>query len=92
MLEGEQLGCQVVAQHDGRPGPEADQQNLPHPEPAAAKTAAEAETTAEAKPKTSRADRFQQGPAAPAQFVEREGSRTGPAPRIASSRGRGGWH
>ncbi|WP_030277336.1 helicase associated domain-containing protein [Streptomyces sp. NRRL B-24484] len=74
MFEGEQLGRWVVAQRAGWPGLETDQQDLltaigivPDPELVAAKQAAEA------KPRTSRADRFAQGLAALAAFLEREG-------------------
>ncbi|WP_030269811.1 DEAD/DEAH box helicase [Streptomyces sp. NRRL B-24484] len=74
VFEGEQLGRWIVAQRAGRPGLEADQQDLlaaigvePDPGLVAAKAAAEA------KPRTSRADRFAQGLAALAAFVEREG-------------------
>ncbi|PBC69703.1 helicase associated protein [Streptomyces sp. TLI_235] len=81
MFEGEQLGRWVQAQRAGWPGLEADQQDLltsiglePDPELVAAKAAAEA------KPKTSRADCFQQGLAALARFVEREGHVRVPRP------------
>ncbi|MEV8099735.1 helicase associated domain-containing protein [Kitasatospora sp. NPDC085879] len=81
VFEGEQLGRWVVAQRAGWPGLEADQQDLltaigieADPELIAAKAAAEA------KPKVSRADRFQQGLTALAAFVEREGHARGPRP------------
>ncbi|MEV6209137.1 helicase associated domain-containing protein [Kitasatospora sp. NPDC051914] len=81
MFEGEQLGRWVVAQRAGWPGLEADQQDLlaaigvePDAELVAARTAAEA------KPKVSRADRFAQGLAALATFVEREGRVRVPRP------------
>ncbi|WP_159401243.1 DEAD/DEAH box helicase [Streptomyces sp. NRRL B-24484] len=81
VFEGEQLGRWVVAQRAGWPGLEQDQQDLltaigvePDPELVAAKAAAEA------KPKVSRADRFAQGLAALAQFVEREGHTRVPRP------------
>ena len=72
MFEGEQLGRWVQAQRAGWPGLEEDQQDLltaigieADPELVAAKEAAEA------KPAVSRVDRFQQGLAALAAFVER---------------------
>ncbi|GAA2829051.1 DEAD/DEAH box helicase [Kitasatospora paracochleata] len=74
MFEGEQLGRWVKAQRAGWPGLEPDQQDLlaaigiePDPELVTARAAAAA------KPKVSRADRFAQGLAALAAFVEREG-------------------
>ncbi|MFE2413448.1 helicase associated domain-containing protein [Kitasatospora sp. NPDC059408] len=74
VYEGEQLGRWVRAQRAGFSELEQDQQDLltaigigEDPELAAAKA------PAEAKPKVSRADRFAQGLAALAQFVEREG-------------------
>ncbi|MEW1914643.1 Helicase associated domain protein [Kitasatospora sp. NPDC085895] len=74
VFEGEQLGRWVVAQRGGWPGLEPDQQDLltaigieADPELVAAKAAAKA------KPKTSRADRFQLHLTALAEFVEREG-------------------
>ncbi|WP_371484251.1 helicase associated domain-containing protein [Kitasatospora sp. NBC_00315] len=74
MFEGEQLGRWVLAQRAGWPGLEEDQRDLlsaigieADPELVAAKAAAEA------KPALSRTDRFAQGLAALAQFVEREG-------------------
>ncbi|MQS17649.1 DEAD/DEAH box helicase [Streptomyces kaniharaensis] len=73
VFEGEQLGRWVQAQRAGWPELEADQRDLlsaigieEDQELVAAKQAAEA------KPKVSRTDRFQQGLAALAQFVERE--------------------
>ncbi|MEW1913857.1 helicase associated domain-containing protein [Kitasatospora sp. NPDC085895] len=81
MFEGEQLGRRVLAQRAGFPSLESDQQDLltsigieEDPELVAAKAAAEA------KPKVSRADRFQQGPAALAAFAEREGHAQVPRP------------
>ncbi|PBC69682.1 hypothetical protein BX265_7023 [Streptomyces sp. TLI_235] len=81
VFEGEQLGRWIVAQRADWPGLEADQQDLltaigiePDPELVAAKA------TAEAKPKASRTDRFQQGLAALAVFVEREGHVRVPRP------------
>ncbi|WP_234443840.1 helicase associated domain-containing protein [Streptomyces sp. NRRL B-24484] len=81
VFEGEQLGRWIVAQRAGWPGLEQDRQDLltalgiePDPELVAAKAAAEA------KPKTSRADRFAQGLAALARFVEREGHVRVPRP------------
>ncbi|MFE7531812.1 helicase associated domain-containing protein [Kitasatospora sp. NPDC057542] len=72
-FEGEQLGRWVQAQQAGWPALEADQRDLlsalgieADAELVAAKAAAEA------KPKVSRTDRFAQGLAALAQFVERE--------------------
>ncbi|PBC66272.1 helicase associated protein [Streptomyces sp. TLI_235] len=74
VFEGEQLGRWVRAQRAGFPDLEQDQQDLltaigieADPELVAAKQAAEA------KPKTSRADRFQQGLTALAAFAGREG-------------------
>ncbi len=74
VFEGEQLGRWVLAQRAGWPGLEEDQRDLlaaigieADPELVAAKTAAEA------KPTVSRTDRFAQGLAALARFVEREG-------------------
>ena len=74
VFEGEQLGRWAVAQRAGWPGLEEDQRDLlaaigieADPELMAAKAAAEA------KPTVSRTDRFQQGLAALARFVEREG-------------------
>ena len=85
VFEGEQLGRWVLAQRAGRPGLEADQQDLlaaigieADLELAAAKEAAE--EAAEAKPALSRGDRFQQGLTALAQFVEREGHARVPRP------------
>ncbi|MFI8085281.1 helicase associated domain-containing protein [Kitasatospora sp. NPDC086009] len=73
VFEGEQLGRWVLAQRAGWPGLEADQRDLlsaigiaEDQELVAAKAAAEA------KPTVSRGDRFAQGLAALAQFVERE--------------------
>ncbi|MFJ4674019.1 DEAD/DEAH box helicase [Kitasatospora purpeofusca] len=73
VFEGEQLGRWVQAQRAGWPGLEEDQQDLltaigieVDQELVAAKA------VAEAKPKVSRGDRFQQGLVALAQFVERE--------------------
>ncbi len=73
VYEGEQLGRWVQAQRAGWPALEVDQQDLltaigieADPELVAAKAAAEA------KPTRSRTDRFQQGLAALAAFVERE--------------------
>lgn len=73
IFENEQLGRWIVAQRGGCPGLEADQRDLlaaigveEDPGLVAAKAAAEA------KPVVSRADRFQQGTAALAAFVERE--------------------
>ncbi|WP_329484981.1 helicase associated domain-containing protein [Kitasatospora sp. NBC_01246] len=73
VFEGEQLGRWVRAQRAGWPGLEADQRGLlaaigieEDQELVAAKAAAEA------KPTVSRGDRFAQGLAAIAQFVERE--------------------
>ncbi|MFJ8628500.1 Helicase associated domain protein [Kitasatospora sp. NPDC093550] len=81
VFEGEQLGRWVKAQRAGWPELEADQRDLlaaigiaEDPELVAAKAAAEA------KPKVSRADRFQQGLAALAQFVQREGHARVPRP------------
>ncbi|MEV7028147.1 helicase associated domain-containing protein, partial [Kitasatospora sp. NPDC093558] len=74
VFEGEQLGRWVQAQRAGWPALEEDQRDLlsaigieEDQELVAAKAAAEA------KPKVSRTDRFAQGLAALAQFVEREG-------------------
>ncbi|MEU8927754.1 Helicase associated domain protein, partial [Kitasatospora sp. NPDC048545] len=74
VFEGEALGRWVRAQRAGWPGLEADQRDLlsaigieEDPGLVAAKQAAEA------KPKVSRTDRFQQHLAALAAFVEREG-------------------
>ncbi|MFI9325681.1 helicase associated domain-containing protein [Kitasatospora aureofaciens] len=73
VFDGEQLGCRVQAHRAGWPGREAEQQDLlaaigieEDQERVAAKAAAEA------KPKVSRTDRFAQGLAALARFVERE--------------------
>ncbi|WP_331730120.1 Helicase associated domain protein (plasmid) [Kitasatospora sp. NBC_00070] len=73
VFEGEQLGRWVQAQRAGHPGLEAEQQELlaaigidADPELVAAKAAAEA------KPKVSQTDRFQQGITALRLFVERE--------------------
>ena len=73
LFEGEQLGRWVQAQRAGFPGLEEDQKDLlaaigieEDAELVAAKEAAEA------KPTVSRTDRFQQGLAALATFVERE--------------------
>ncbi|MDH6107786.1 hypothetical protein P3T34_000001, partial [Kitasatospora sp. MAP12-44] len=73
VFEGEQLGRWVLAQRAGWPTLEEDQRDLlaaigieEDQELVAAKQAAEA------KPTVSRTDRFQQGLAALAQFVERE--------------------
>lgn len=73
VYEGEQLGRWVQAQRAGWPGLEEDQRDLlsvigieEDQELVAAKAAAEA------KPTVSRGDRFQQGLAALAAFVERE--------------------
>ncbi|MFE3238353.1 helicase associated domain-containing protein, partial [Kitasatospora indigofera] len=73
VFEGEQLGRWVQAQRASWPGLEADQRDLlsavgieADPELVAAKAAAAA------KPTVSRTDRFQQGLAALAAFVERE--------------------
>ncbi|MEV7182327.1 Helicase associated domain protein [Kitasatospora sp. NPDC093679] len=81
VFEGEQLGRWVVAQRAGWPGLEQDQQDLltaivieADAELVAAKAAAAA------KPKTSRADRFQQGLAALAAFARREGHVRVPRP------------
>lgn len=81
MFEGEQLGRWVKAQRAGGPGLETDHQDLlaaiglePAPELVAARAAAAA------KPKVSRADRFQQGLAALAAFLEREGHVRVPRP------------
>ncbi|MET8624606.1 helicase associated domain-containing protein [Kitasatospora sp. NPDC004669] len=81
VFEGEQLGRWVQAQRAGWPGLEEDQQDLlaalgieEDQELAAARAAAAA------KPKVSRADRFQQGLAALAAFVEREGHARVPRP------------
>ncbi|WP_371484790.1 Helicase associated domain protein [Kitasatospora sp. NBC_00315] len=74
VFEGEQLGRWVLAQRAGFPGLEEDQRDLlaaigieEDSELVAAREAAEA------KPKVSRTDRFAQGLAALARFVEREG-------------------
>ncbi|MDQ0305533.1 superfamily II DNA or RNA helicase [Kitasatospora herbaricolor] len=74
VFEGEQLGRWVLAQRAGWPGLEDDQRDLlaaigieADLELVAAKEAAEA------KPKVSRMDRFEQGLMALAAFVEREG-------------------
>ncbi|MEV7190022.1 Helicase associated domain protein [Kitasatospora sp. NPDC093102] len=74
VYEGEQLGRWVRAQRAGWPDLAEDQQDLL----AAIGIEADAElvaakAVAEAKPKVSRTDRFQQGLAALAAFVEREG-------------------
>ncbi|MFE7528371.1 helicase associated domain-containing protein [Kitasatospora sp. NPDC057542] len=81
VFEGEQLGRWVQAQRAGWPGLEEEQRDLlsaigieEDPELVAAKQAAEA------KPKVSRADRFAQGLAALAAFVEREGHAKVPRP------------
>lgn len=81
VFEGEQLGRWARAQRAGWPGLATDQQDLltaigieEGPALVAAKAAAEA------KPKVSRADRFQQGLAALAAFVEREGHARVPRP------------
>ncbi|MFD5463065.1 Helicase associated domain protein [Kitasatospora sp. NPDC127059] len=81
VFEGEQLGRWVRAQRAGWPDLEEDQRDLltaigvePDAELVAAKQAAEA------KPKVSRVDRFQQGLAALAMFVEREGHARVPRP------------
>ncbi|GAA1239808.1 DEAD/DEAH box helicase [Kitasatospora nipponensis] len=73
VFEGEQLGRWAAAQRASWPGLEEDQRDLlaaigiaEDQELAAARAAAAA------KPKVSRTDRFQQGLAALAQFVERE--------------------
>ncbi|WP_354645255.1 helicase associated domain-containing protein [Kitasatospora camelliae] len=74
VFEGEQLGRWVQAQRASWPGLEADQRDLltaigieEDPELVAAKVAAEA------KPKVSRTDRFAQGLAALAAFVQEHG-------------------
>ncbi|MFG2820947.1 helicase associated domain-containing protein [Kitasatospora sp. NPDC048365] len=95
VYEGEQLGRWVKAQRAGRPGLEADQRDLlaaigleENPELVAVKAAAKA--------RLSRTDRFTQGLAALAAFVERERHprvprphkepvEAGPAARIRSS-------
>ncbi|GAA4982269.1 helicase associated domain-containing protein [Kitasatospora paranensis] len=73
MFEGEQLGRWIVTQRAGWPGLDPDQQDLlaalgieADEELVAARQAAEG------KLRVSRVDRFQQGLAALAQFVERE--------------------
>ncbi|MEV0537947.1 Helicase associated domain protein [Kitasatospora sp. NPDC050463] len=81
VFEGEQLGRWVRAQRGGWPGLETDQQDLltaigieEDPDLVAAKA------TAEARPKVSRTDRFQQGLAALAAFVEEHGHPRVPRP------------
>ncbi|MFE3113584.1 hypothetical protein ACFXKJ_36155 [Kitasatospora indigofera] len=74
VFEGEQLGRWVLAQRAGWPDLEEDQRDLL----AAVGIEADlelltAKAAAEAKPKVSRTDRFAQGLAALAAFVEREG-------------------
>ncbi|WP_406085856.1 helicase associated domain-containing protein [Kitasatospora purpeofusca] len=92
VFEGEQLGRWVQAQRAGWPGLEADQRDLltaigieADPELVAAKAAAEA------KPKTSRADRFQQGLGALAAFVEREGHARVPRSHREDGTALGAW-
>ncbi|MCX5215881.1 hypothetical protein OG689_42820 [Kitasatospora sp. NBC_00240] len=82
MFEGEQFGRWVQAQRAGWPGLEEDQRDLlsaigieEDQELVAAKA------VAEAKPAVSRTDRFAQGLAALAQFVEREGHAAVKRPR-----------
>ncbi|MFB7476044.1 helicase associated domain-containing protein [Kitasatospora sp. NPDC056184] len=81
VYEGEQLGWWVQAQRADWPGLEEDQRDLltaicieEDQELAAAKAAAAA------KPKVSRGDRFAQGLAALARFVERERNARVPRP------------
>ncbi|RKT09226.1 helicase associated protein [Streptomyces sp. 1114.5] len=92
VFEGEQLGRWVKAQRGGWPGLEADQQDLlaaigiaEDPELVAAKAATEA------KPKVSRVERFQQGLAAFAAFVEREGHTRVPRSHREDGTALGAW-
>ncbi|MFI9366973.1 Helicase associated domain protein [Kitasatospora sp. NPDC053057] len=93
VFEGEQLGRWVKAQRAGWPGLEADQRDLlsaigieEDQELVAAKQAAEA------KPKVSRADRFQLHLTALAEFVEREGhARVPRAHKTAEGLSLGAW-
>ncbi|MFF2659700.1 helicase associated domain-containing protein [Kitasatospora sp. NPDC058032] len=90
VFEGEQLGRWVLAQRAGRPGLEEDRRDLL----TAIGIEADQElvtvkAAAEAKPKMSRIDRFQQGLAALAQFRERERHPQVPRSREGTGGGRG---